>query len=217
MSKVADGSPGALYDRISGAYDLIADPAEHQARDRGLALLDARPGERVLEIGAGTGRALVTLARAVGLRGMVCGLDSSARMLDLSRSRVADCPRHVHLQQGDARSLPYPAATFDAAFMSFTLELFDPPDIDLVLSEIKRVLRPGGRLAIVCLTVAAEPRPVATAYTWLHRHFPHWIDCRPIDVLHHLDRSGYKQTASEGMNLWGLPVTALSAEPASSW
>lgn len=212
MSKVADGSPGALYDRISGAYDLIADPAEHQARDQGLAILNARLGERVLEIGAGTGRALVTLARAVGLPGLVCGLDSSAKMLDLAQRRVAGCPGHIHLQRGDARSLPYRAATFGAAFMSFTLELFDPPDIDLVLTEIKRVLKPGGRLAVVCLTEVQDQRLVAIAYTWLHRHFPHLIDCRPIDVLRHLDGNGYRPTISEGMTLWGLAVTALSAE-----
>ena len=196
MTRSAGGPPAAPYDRISVAYDLIADPAEHQARDRGLDLLNARPGERVLEIGAGTGRALIRLAQAVGPSGEVCGLDSSAGMLRLARQRLSSCRGHVDLQQGDGRSLPYLAASFDAAFMSFTLELFDPPDIELVLSEIKRVLRPRGRLAIVCLTALPDPglvRPgvrVATPPLPAPDRLP--ADRRPAPPR----ASGYRPTAS---------------------
>ena len=213
MTRSTGRPPAAPYDRIGVAYDLIADPAEHQARDRGLDLLNARSGECVLEIGAGTGRALVRLAQAVGRSGEVCGLDSSGGMLRLARQRVSSVPGHVNLQQGDGRSLPYLAASFDATFMSFTLELFDPPDIELVLSEVKRVARPPrGRLAVVCLSAMPEPGIVAQAYEWLHRRFPHLIDCRPIDVLRHLKRAGYRPTLIETMTLWGLPVTAVLAE-----
>lgn len=210
MAWPAGSSPGAPYDRISVAYDLLADPAEHRARDRGLELLDPRPGERVLEIGAGTGRALVAVANAVGPSGVVCGLDRSAGMLRLARQRTAACSP-VHLQLGDGRSLPYLAGSFDAAFMSFTLELFEPPEIGRVLSEVKRVLRPGGRLGIVCLTVVPLPGPALMAYSLLHRMFPHLIDCRPIDVLRQLEGSGYQAVATEESTLWRLPVTALSA------
>jgi demethylmenaquinone methyltransferase/2-methoxy-6-polyprenyl-1,4-benzoquinol methylase len=201
---------------MSVAYDLIADPAEHRARDRGLDLLNARPGERVLEIGAGTGRALIRLAQAVGPVGEVCGIDRSAGMLRLARQRLAGREGHVHLLRGDGRSLPYPAARFDAAFMSFTLELFEPPDVDLVLSEVKRVLRPRGRLAVVCLATTPEPGFVAEAYKWLRRRFPHLVDCRPIDVLRHLDECGYRPTDVDHVTLWRLPVTAVLAQPVGS-
>lgn len=210
MVRNAGGLPGAPYDRISLAYDLLADPAEHQARDRGLELLDPRPGERVLEIGAGTGRALVTLAEAVGPSGLVCGLDRSWGMLERARQRTsASSP--VQVQLGDGRILPYLGDTFDAAFMSFTLELFDPPDIGRVLSEVKRVLRPGGRLGVVCLAEVPKPGPAVMAYGLLHRMFPHLIDCRPIDILRYLEESGYRPTVKEESTLWGLPVMALSA------
>lgn len=205
-------APAAAYDRISFAYDLVADPAEHQARARGLELLNAQAGERVLEIGAGTGRALLRLTSAVGLKGEACGVDSSAGMLRLARQRVPACPGGLALQQGDARWLPYRAASFDAAFMSFTLELFEPPDIGLVLSEVRRVLRPRGRLVIVCLAAMADGGFVADAYTWLHRHFPNLIDCRPIDVLGLLEHGGYRPVRTERMTLWRLPVVAVSAE-----
>lgn len=210
MVRNAGGLPGAPYDRISLAYDLLADPAEHQARDRGLDLLDPRPGERVLEIGAGTGRALVALANAVGSSGLVCGLDRSWGMLERARQRTsASSP--VHVQLGDGRFLPYLGETFDAAFMSFTLELFDPPDIGRVLSEVKRLLRPGGRLGVVCLSEVLRPGPAAMAYSLLHRMFPHLIDCRPIDILRHLEESGYRPTVKEESTLWRLPVMALCA------
>src|SRR5262245_6495245 len=65
------------YDQISSAYDLIAEPAEHEVRARGLALLDAQLRERVLDVGAGTGGALPALAALVGEAGLVCGLDAS--------------------------------------------------------------------------------------------------------------------------------------------
>jgi demethylmenaquinone methyltransferase/2-methoxy-6-polyprenyl-1,4-benzoquinol methylase len=216
MSRPTAGPAGARYDRMSVAYDLIADPAEHRARDRGLDLLNAGPGERVLEIGAGTGRALIRLAQAVAPLGEVCGLDCSAGMLRLAHQRLAASEGHVLLQQGDGRSLPYLAARFDAAFMSFTLELLEPPDIEVVLSEIKRVLRRRGRLAVVCLATTPEPGFVAEAYEWLHRRFPHLLDCRPIDVMRHLEECGYRPMNVDYLTFWRLPVTAVVAEPVRS-
>jgi demethylmenaquinone methyltransferase/2-methoxy-6-polyprenyl-1,4-benzoquinol methylase len=216
LSEPTGGPQAARYDRISLAYDLLADPAEHSARDRGLALLNATPGERVLEIGAGTGRALLELAEKAGRSGLACGLDTSAGMLRLARQKLSSHEGRAHLQRGDARSLPYRAASFDAAFVSFTLELFEATDIERVLSELKRVLHPQGRLAIVCLSVDPEPGFATQAYAWLHRQFPHLIDCRPIDVLSHLERNGFRPTSLERMSLWSLPVTALCAEPVAS-
>jgi demethylmenaquinone methyltransferase/2-methoxy-6-polyprenyl-1,4-benzoquinol methylase len=200
------------YDRVAAVYDLVADPAEHRARNQGLRLLSCRSGDRVLEIGTGTGRALLRLAQAVGTSGEAVGLDASAGMLRLARERLSSFGVQVLLNQGDARSLPYFAACFDAVFMSFTLELFDSLDIDRVLSEVKRVLRPGGRLAVVCLAARPEPGPVTRCYVWLHRCFPQFVDCQPIDVLPHLEKNGFRPTRIQNIALWQLPVMAVSAK-----
>ena len=67
--------------------------------------------------------------------------------------------------------------------MSFTLELFEPADVALVLADIRRVIRPTGRLGVVAMAESASSNAMIDAYKWLHRHFPHFVDCRPINVV----------------------------------
>jgi demethylmenaquinone methyltransferase/2-methoxy-6-polyprenyl-1,4-benzoquinol methylase len=104
----------AFYDRISGAYDLLADSSERACRERGLAALQLRPGERVMEVGFGTGHALVAMAESVGRGGEIVGVDVSTGMLAVTKPRVA-AYRNVALITGDARHLSLLAASFDAA------------------------------------------------------------------------------------------------------
>jgi ubiquinone/menaquinone biosynthesis C-methylase UbiE len=197
------------YDLLSRAYGVIADAAEHDAREAGLRLLDAQPGEWVLEIGCGTGRALAELSASVGGIGVACGLDSSAGILEAAREQVGTSSALV---RGDARSVPCRDASLDAAFMSFTLELFASEEIPAVLAEIRRVLKPSGRLGVVSLN--AEDTTSVEAYGWLHRHLPTWIDCRPIAVLAALARNGYSTTRTCRVEMWKLPVVVAVAEPA---
>src|SRR5271166_4108568 len=141
----------ALYDRISKVYDLLSDHTEGPVREAGLRMLAPQPAETVLEVGFGTGRALVWLARAVGPTGKVCGIDLSDGMRAVAeslvtRDAVAD---RVELRTGDATALPYPPASMDAVFTSFTLELFDTPEIPVVLAECRRSLKAGGRIVVV--------------------------------------------------------------------
>jgi demethylmenaquinone methyltransferase/2-methoxy-6-polyprenyl-1,4-benzoquinol methylase len=77
-----------FYDRISGAYDLIADASEGACREQGLNDLDVGVGEQVLEIGFGTGHAITSLAAAVGPPGHVYGVELSRGMLNVARNRA---------------------------------------------------------------------------------------------------------------------------------
>ena len=207
---------GSPYDRFAAAYELIADAAEHRARDRGLDVLGARQGETILEIGAGTGRAMQRIAGEVGPTGLAFGLDSSAGMLRLARARLLPFPR-TSLVRGDARAAPFPNRSLDAVFMSFTLELFDGPGMSSVLAETRRMLRAGGRLALVCLDERSPPSAASRSYTWLRRRFPAFIDCRPIDALGVTRAAGFVTARSETLSLWGLPARSLLAFPDPSW
>jgi demethylmenaquinone methyltransferase/2-methoxy-6-polyprenyl-1,4-benzoquinol methylase len=203
----------AFYDRISKVYDLISDSSEHKARDRGVELLDAAPGESVLVVGFGTGHAAAALGRAVAPGGKVSGVDISEGMLEVARKRIRDegVANSVELSIGDARQLVYPDQTFDAAFISFTLELFGDSDIPRVLGQIYRVLRPGGRLAVVSMSKEPHETLMSDIYVWMHRHFPHFVDCRPIPVAEHLAQANFQVERLEKQSIWGLPVAIALA------
>ena len=199
-------SARAAYNRLSRWYDVLAG-SERRFSDAGLQMLAAREGERVLEIGFGTGHALVALARAVGPSGRVYGLDLSDGMLRASQARLekAGMAGRVELALGDAASLPYESRGFDAAFMAFTLELFDTPDIPLVLSDCRRVLRDGGRLCVVSLSRRGRGL-MLRLYEWAHQRWPTSIDCRPIHARESLHAAGFRITEAAAASMWGLPV-----------
>ncbi|MCX6842640.1 MAG: methyltransferase domain-containing protein [candidate division WOR-3 bacterium] len=196
------------YNRLARWYDLLAGASEARLCAAGLEALAVREGESALEIGFGTGHALLDLARAAGTEGRVFGIDISDRMVARARARVADAGLAgcVELVQGDAVSLPWPDARFDAAFMAFTLELFDTPDIPVVLAECRRVLKPGGRLGVVAMARRRPGSLMVRLYEWAHRRFPAAVDCRPIPIRALVERSGFVVGRVEESSTWGLPV-----------
>ncbi len=209
----------AFYDRISQAYDFIADANEHRARETGEAALQLQPGETVLEIGFGTGNSLINLARLVGPTGKVHGIDISSGMQAVAQEKLreAGLSDQVELTLGDARELPYPAESMDAVFTSFTLELFPEDDIPTVLAECQRVLHPGARLGVVSMATVPEGESASTlekVYVWMHRHFPHIVDCRPIDVTALLQKAGFTVISQSSLSIWSLPVAAVVAKKA---
>jgi ubiquinone/menaquinone biosynthesis C-methylase UbiE len=174
-------------------------------------MLNARPGENILEIGFGTGHSLVTLARAVSITGTVTGLDISEGMLCITQSRLthSSLVERVALNLGDAANLPFETARFDAVFVSFTLELFDTPEIPKVLEESARVLRPGGRLGVVAL--ARRTGIAIKIYEWAHVRVPDYFDCRPIFVREVIEMAGFQVAGLTERSMWGLPVDILVA------
>ena len=156
----------AFYNKIAKVYDLLSERSEQPMREKGLAQLAARSGEQILEIGFGTGHCLVELARAVGVEGKIFGVDLSEKMLARSQDLLEreGLAERVELTCGDALVLPYNDNSLDGIFTSFTFELFDTPEIPLVLAEWKRVLKPGGRLAVVALSKIGKQGVVIKAY-----------------------------------------------------
>jgi demethylmenaquinone methyltransferase/2-methoxy-6-polyprenyl-1,4-benzoquinol methylase len=199
----------ASYNRLSRWYDVIAGSTEKKYRDWGLEKLSAQAGEKILEIGFGTGHCLVSLAQAVGPTGGVIGLDISDGMLAIARDRLQKegLSERVDLHLGDAAKLGFiNTGTLDGVFMSFTLELFDNPEIPRVLQECHRILKPGGRLAVVSMTKTDPPGVAVRMYEWFHDYMPNYADCRPIFARQAIEQGGFTIQSVSLSSMWGLPV-----------
>jgi ubiquinone/menaquinone biosynthesis C-methylase UbiE len=113
-------------------------------RDRLLEALQPQSGETVLEVGPGTGYYTPSVARTVARLHV---FDLQQAMLDHTMRRAAAAGiANIEPRRGDARSLPYDDASFDAAYLVTVLG--EIPDQDAALRELRRVLRPGGRLVV---------------------------------------------------------------------
>ena len=182
------------YEVFSKFYGLVEAKFEKGLRERGLEFLSVKEGEVVLEIGVGTGFALQEIAGAVGTAGKAYGIDITRQMLRLTKKRLqkARLMDRAELDEGDARAMPYQGNMFDAVYMAATLELFDTPDIPKVLGEIKRVLKPSGRLSVTSLSKEGrESLWSLRFYEWLHQKLPKYASCRPIYVESAIQNAGF--------------------------
>lgn len=116
---------------------------------RALAVLNARPGERVLDVGCGCGDTALAIARAVGATGHVLGIDISGPMLARARERAAAAgAKHADFALADAQTHALPAGAFDALFSRFGVMFFEAPVA--AFANLARALRSGGRVVFAC-------------------------------------------------------------------
>lgn len=156
-----------MFDDVAAKYDVTNDVlslGQTRLWRRAVArALDVEPGERVLDLGAGTGTSSLPFA-AAGASVVPC--DFSLGMLREGKKRHPELP----LTAGDATRLPFADGAFDAVTISFALR--NVHDVDAALREMRRVVRPGGRL-VVCEFSQPVNRPFRTVYTeYLMRALP---------------------------------------------
>jgi ubiquinone/menaquinone biosynthesis C-methylase UbiE len=197
----------AFYTRISRFYDVSEGSFERKYIHRGVETLSVRKGDTILEIGVGTGGSVIEFAQLVGQSGKVVGIDIAMGMLDVTRKKLQKLGllSRVELVCKDAVHLPFQDNFYDKVFMSFTLELFDTPEIPIMLSECFRVLKKDGRIGVVSLS-KKNSNVMVRIYEWLHGLFPRMLDCRPIYVKEALQNAGFKTIDASIIFMWGLPV-----------
>ena len=143
----------AVYEKLAKVYDLTFGPTLHPGRLQAIQRMSIQPGERVLEVGVGTGINLSLYPK----QAMVTGIDFSVSMLEKARDRVARKGlRNMRLLQMDAADLKFSDDSFDIVYAPYLISVV--PDPVRVAREMRRVCRPGGR--IIFLNHFLSPNPL---------------------------------------------------------
>lgn len=131
-----------------------------------IELLNLQPTDKLLEVGFGTGQAIEYAATKI-THGLIVGIDHSETMLDVAskRNAVAMAQKRVQLQLGEVETIPFPDKFFDKACSINCIYFWEPPQCGF--AEFRRVLKPGGTLAIV-----ARHQQLDT-----HRHYTPEVIC----------------------------------------
>jgi SAM-dependent methyltransferase len=144
-------TPKPIWDEHSDrAFAQMQVPLDRQLAPlghRAQAALAPKPGERIADIGCGTGQTTLELAAAVGVTGKVLGLDISPACLAVAKTRAAQTPQ-IEFILGDAQEFAFPPKSFDAVFSRFGVMFFADPTT--AFRNIRTALKPGGRLTFVC-------------------------------------------------------------------
>lgn len=206
-----------VYARVADRYDFQHALVTARSDQRGRRLLvdrAVRPGDRVLDCGAGTGTTGILAARKAGERGRVTLFDLSGAMLDVARAKVAGAglQSRTAFETGDMVHLPFEDGAFDVALSTYSLcPLYDPARGAL---ELFRVTRPGGRIGVAHSTEPGNP-----AVRWLADRVENrvwrlpWLSmgCRSVEVLPALERVGGRLVFSKriGVPLWPFLVFVI--------
>jgi demethylmenaquinone methyltransferase / 2-methoxy-6-polyprenyl-1,4-benzoquinol methylase len=160
----------AMFDRIAAFYDrmntVMTAGLHHAWRRRAADLASLQPGDRALDVATGTGDLAIELARRVVPGGEIVGSDFSERMLELARRKAPG----IRFEAGNALSLPYSADEFDAATVGFGARNF--ADLKRGLAEMRRVVRPGGRVVVLEITTPQHPPLSSFFRVWFDRAVP---------------------------------------------
>jgi demethylmenaquinone methyltransferase/2-methoxy-6-polyprenyl-1,4-benzoquinol methylase len=209
------------FDSVAKYYFWIMGALEIKPNNKALKMADIKTGEKVLDIGFGTGWVLERMVPLVGNHHITYGLDYSEGMKKVSLNNLKKKNFHtsVELTTANVKKMPYPDNTFDVVFVSFLLDLLPVEDIPKALVEIKRVLKPEGRFIVVSMTKNGNGiyRGARWLYEWMYYKWPtilgYRTSCRPIYIENDLLRAGFKIDDYNLTSIVGFmfPIAAIRA------
>ncbi len=180
----------SYYEWRAEGYDK-ATRYEIEHHCEAIQLASIQPGMHVLEVACGTGRATLELAKQVGPEGKLDALDLSQAMLDQASKKISEngLNDRVFLRTGNALHLPFPDAVFDVLYNSYMFDLVAVDQFAAILSEFRRVLKPGGRLVLVNMS---KEKPGRTFYETMYG-VVRLIPCRPVVMDSFVREAGFNE------------------------
>ena len=201
VAAVENDFVAGVYEKLASIYDLAFGPALQPGRLRALEQMSIQPGERVLEVGVGTGINLALYPKTCS----ATGIDFSSSMLEKARERVArNGLRNLRLLQMDAADLKFADESFDIVYAPYLISVV--PDPVRVACEMRRVCRPGGR--IIFLNHFLSPNPMVSRVERLISPFTIHIGFKAdLDLPAFLAQTNLQPVSIEKVNvprIWSL-------------
>jgi len=195
-------------EKMVDSYDAYMKRAtfghEQALRQTTVELAGVQPGDCVLEVGCGTGSLTLAAKRQAGLSGKVFGIDIITGMIEVSQRKAAEAHEEITFQEGSIDNIPFSADQFDVVMCSFMIFHMSEETRRKGISEIHRVLKPGGRLLVLDLAMPTRPFQRAIAQRLLG--FSAGDDLR--DLLPLMEASGFSDLKSgpAKFRLFGLSL-----------
>jgi ubiquinone/menaquinone biosynthesis C-methylase UbiE len=200
-----------LYNSLSGIYDIWGTLAESRARYRAIELADIKNGQSILEVAVGTGLAFNEIVKR-NRNGLNLGIDISPGMLAKEKKRLGKLPgANYELKLGSAFDLPAEDEAFDLVMNNYMFDLIAFKEMDAILAEFKRVLKKGGKLIFVNMTVGE--RFGSGLYDFIFRLSPKTIGgCRGIQLSERLLNHGFQVVTREYYQQLLFPSEVIVAQ-----
>ena len=201
------------YNVLSRIYDLLSGRAEQRIVSHALRELPFPQPCRLLDIGCGTGRALVEKGNGFSPQTRMVGVDLALGMCQsaqrkIERNRLDAC---IDISCANALHLPFSDGVFDLVMMNFTFEIFPDDLLSSLLSECRRMLNPSGAICVVSMADDKRGGWMLELYRKMHQKFSQVIDCRPLDSAAILRANGFHVCRNRIVSLFGLPVAVVQA------
>jgi len=189
-ARVPQNEIAGIYDSLSKIYDIWGKLTESRARSRALELAEIQNGQKILEVAVGTGLAFYEIVKR-NPNGTNIGIDISAGMLKKARKRLSQLSEaNYELKKANAFQLEGEDEQFDVLINNYMFDLIPFDQMDAVLAEFKRVLKKGGKLVLVNMTIGE--RFGSGIYDFMHRVSPRLMGgCRGIRLSEKLKEHGF--------------------------
>jgi len=199
-----------VYSKTAFIYDIWGMLTETKARQKAMEFANVKNGEAILEVAVGTGLTFLEILKA-NPNGENIGIDLTPAMLEKAQFKAARSGiNNYQLTTGDAYALEFPDNHFELLMNNYMFDLLPERDFPLVLSEFKRVLKPGGRLVLVNMTRGEHFHQ--KFWEGVYHLNPRWLGgCRGVLLQDHLRNAGFRNIQREFLSQFGFPSEVILA------